>query len=239
MVLWRQTWLLLVNDLRQESRNRELMVTATFFSAVVLVIFALAFAGVRPPVHPQLAPGVLWVGVSFAGALTLARIFERERETDTLSALLAAPVERLAVYMAKVGTTVVLLVISCLLFVPGLAFLFPGAHGLWENFALAGLVLLLGCWGYASVGILFAAGLARAGGRNLLLSMILYPLTTPVLLYAVVATRRVIESHPDTWSALHQLAAVDVVLFVLSGLLFEPMLVGAKAPPEVKRPDVR
>jgi heme exporter protein B len=229
MVLLRQIGLLLANDLRQEIRNLELVVTATFFSGVILVIFALAFSGLRTSVHPNLVPGVMWAGVSFAGALTLARIFERERESDTLGALLVAPIERFAVYAAKVAVTVIILTLSSAPFVPGLAFLFPGAQGILSNWVFSGLALVLGCWGYASVGVLFAAGLARSGGRNLLLSMILYPLTTPILLYAVVSTKRIIDGHPDATSALVQLAAVDVVLFVVSGLLFESMLIGARA----------
>jgi heme exporter protein B len=43
--------------------------------------------------------------VAFVGVLTLTRVFDREREADTLRALLAAPVDRLAIYLAKAGMT--------------------------------------------------------------------------------------------------------------------------------------
>jgi heme exporter protein B len=65
-----------------------------------------------------------------------------------------------------------------------------------------------------------------------LLSVILYPLTSPSLMWALVSTRALLEGHPDLSTYLAQLAALDVLLLVLGGWLFESVLVGPgrKAP---------
>ena len=133
MRLVRQAWLLARNDLRQELRNFELLVTASFFTLVVLVMFALAFMNLDKGVQPMAIPGLLWLSVAFVGALTLTRVFDREREAATLSALLAAPVERLAIYLAKTVVTLVVPLLWCAILVPGLWFLFPVAAAFAEN----------------------------------------------------------------------------------------------------------
>jgi heme exporter protein B len=230
MRLLRQTWLLARNDLRQEARRLELVLTSGFFTLVVVVLFALAFFGLAAEVQRKAIPGMIWLCVAFVGALTLTRVFDREREAATLAALLAAPVERLAIYFAKLIVTLAVLLLCCALAVPGLGLLFPEA-GLFAADPLALLVLVtLGCLGYAAIGTLFAAGLASSSGKNVLLSVILYPLTTPVLLFALVATQRLLDAHGELWSTLAQLAALDLALVALGAWLFEALLVGASRP---------
>lgn len=235
MRLLRQTWLLARNDLRQEARRLELVLTAGFFTLVVVVLFALAFFGLGAEVQRKAIPGMVWLAVAFVGALTLTRVFDREREAATLAALLAAPVDRLAIYLAKLIVTLVVLLLCAGLLVPGLGVLFPEA-GVFTADPLALVVLVtLGCLGYAAIGTLFAAGLATAGGKNVLLSVILYPLTTPVLLFALVATQRLLDAHAELWNTLAQMAALDLALVAVGSWLFEAVLVGTgKAPVDAR-----
>lgn len=230
MALLRQTWLLTRNDLRQELRQLELVVTAGFFTLVVLIMFGLSFSTLTPEVQPRAVPGMLWLSLAFIGALTLTRVFDREREASTLAALLAAPVDRLAIFASKLLVTLAVLLICAALLVPGLGLLFPGSRIADAPRLALGLLVGLGCLGYAAVGTLFAAGLATSSGKNVLLSVVLYPLTTPVLLFALVATARLLEGHAEVWSALAQFAALDVILVGVAAWLFESVLVGASAP---------
>lgn len=226
MRLPRQAWLLAKNDLRQELRDLELVATAGFFTLVVLVMFGLSFASLGRDAQPMAIPGMLWLAVAFVGALTLTRIFDRERESDTLRALLTAPVERLAIYAAKAAVTLLVLLGCCLVLVPGLSFLFPVAGAFVERPLATALLVVLGCTSYAAVGTLFAAGLATSSGKNVLLSVILYPLTSPALMWSLVCTRALLDGHPELPTYLAQLAALDVLLVVLAGWLFESVLVG-------------
>lgn len=234
MRLLRQAWLLAKNDLRQELRDLELVATAGFFTLVVLVMFGLSFASLPLRAQPLAIPGMLWLAVAFVGALTLTRIFDRERESDTLRALLTAPVERLAIYAAKAAVTLSVLLGCCLVLVPGLAFLFPAAAAFAERPVATAVLVVLGCTAYAAVGTLFAAGLATSSGKNVLLSVILYPLTSPALMWSLVATRALLEGHPELPTYLAQLAALDVLLLVLAGWLFESVLVGTGTRPAAR-----
>lgn len=227
MRLLRQTWLLARNDLRQEARQLELVLTAGFFTLVVVVMFALAFFGLAAEVQRKAIPGMVWLCVAFVGALTLTRVFDREREAATLAALLAAPVDRLAIYLAKLAVTLAILLLCSGLLVPGLGLLFPASQVIQADPLALAVLLLLGCLGYAAIGTLFAAGLASSSGKNVLLSVILYPLTTPVLLFALVATQRLLDGHPELWNTLAQMAALDIALIGVGASLFEAVLIGA------------
>jgi heme exporter protein B len=231
MRLLRQAWLLAKNDLRQELRDLELVATAGFFTLVVLVMFGLSFANIGRHTQPLAIPGMLWLAVAFVGALTLTRIFDRERESDTLRALLVAPVDRLAIYAAKATVTLVVLLGCCLVLVPGLAFLFPVASVFAERPGATAALVLLGCASYAVVGTMFAAGLASSSGKNVLLSVILYPITSPALIWSLLSTRALLEGHPDFSGYLAQLAAVDVLLLAVASWVFEPVLVGSGGSP--------
>lgn len=235
----RQAWLLAKNDMRQELRDLELILTVAFFTIVVLVMFALAFAALPAAGQTLAVPGMLWLTVAFLGSLTLTRIFDRERESDTLRAVLTWPVDRTAIYYAKLVVTLVVITACGGLLMPALALLFPAAQVFvqrpLESFAL----LVLGCLAYASVGTLFAAGLATASGKNVLLSVILYPLTSPALIFALVATRALLEGHPQFPTYLGQLAALDLVLVALATWLFEPVLLGGTKPQANRRAGAR
>lgn len=226
MRLLRQTRLLLVAELRQELRSFEVVISSAFFSLVMLALFALSLGALSPSAQLAAVPGALWLSVAFVGALTLTRVFDRERESDTLRALLIAPVDRLAIYLAKAALALLVITLAAAVLVPGLCVIFPAAAPIAERPLVSAAMVVLGCAGYVAVGTLFAAGLAQSGGKNVLLSLILHPLTTPVLMFNLVATRALLERHPDTVAYLGRMAALDVLLLGLGAWLFEPVLVG-------------
>lgn len=227
--LLRQAFLLLRSDLRQELRDFELLLTAGFFTVVLLAMFYLSFAALQVKAHLAAIPGLMWLTVAFVGVLTLTRVFDREREADTLRALLAAPVERLAIYLAKAGMTLVVLMVCCAVLVPGLWLMFPAAGEFAAQPGSTALLALLGCTGYVAVGTLFASGLATGAGKNTLLFIILYPLTTPLLMYALVSTRALLDRDPALPDYLAQMAALDLLLLAAAALVFETVLVGSPA----------
>ena len=222
--------MLLRSELRQELRDFELLLTAGFFTVVLLAMFYLSFASLQQRAHLAAIPGLMWLTIAFVGVLTLTRVFDREREADTLRALLAAPIERLAIYLSKAAMTLAVLMICCAVLVPGLWLMFPAGAAFSEQPGQTALLALFGCAGYVAVGTLFAAGLATGAGKNTLLFIILYPLTTPVLMYALVTTRALLDRDPGLPGYLGQMFALDVILFAGACMLFETVLVGAGPP---------
>src|SRR5258707_13645260 len=98
---FRQVRALIWKDLLVEARGRETVLAGAVFALLVLVIFNFAF-DLRVENVAAVAPGVLWVTVTFAGVVSLGRAFAIERDRRTLDGILLAPVDRSALYLAKV-----------------------------------------------------------------------------------------------------------------------------------------
>src|SRR5437763_7220804 len=100
----RQVRTLIWKDLLVEARGRETVLAGAVFALLILVIFNFAF-DLRVENVAAVAPGVLWVTITFAGVISLGRAFARERDRRTLDGLLLAPIDRSAMYLAKVITS--------------------------------------------------------------------------------------------------------------------------------------
>ena len=92
---------------------------------------------------------------------------------------------------------------------------------------LLAALLLLGTIGFAGVGTLFAAMLVRARTRNVMLPILLYPITIPVIIAGVRGTSALLQPVPDEaiatmWIGL--LASFDVVFVTLALWTFEPLM---------------
>jgi heme exporter protein CcmB len=221
----RSVWLVLRKDLTVEVRSREIAYTTLFFAVSSVLIFA--FALVREGRAPEGgAAGILWIAIAFAGTLALGRTFERERQSETLRALLLSPMPRPAIYVGKLLGIVALLAGTELVLVPLIVFLFNAwnlfVHGFW----LIGIVIG-GTIGYAAVGTLFAAMLVRARSRDVLLPVLLYPVVVPVIIAGVQGTTALLQPAFDPALArfwLLLLVTFDVVFVVLALWTFETVM---------------
>ena len=216
--------LIVRKDLTVEVRSRELAYTTLFFAVSCVLVFAFSLVQ-EGRAAEGVGAGVLWMAIMFAGNLALGRTFERERQSETLRALMLVPAPRPAVYLGKLTGIVLLLAITEAVLVPLVALLFESAllsHPFW----LASVVAT-GTVGFAAVGTLFAAMLVRARSRDVLLPVLLYPITVPVLIAGVRATVAIAQPEFEVevvrfWLML--LIAFDIVFITLALWTFEPVM---------------
>jgi heme exporter protein B len=211
-------------DLIVETRSREVLYTSALFAVLCVLVFAFGFVH-EGRAESTAAAAILWIAIAFAGTLALGRAFERERQSETLRALLLAPAARPAIYVGKLLGIVSLLLACEVVLVPLVALLFQ-APLFAQPFWLA-IVLLAGTIGFAAVGTLFAAMLVRARTRDVLLPVLLYPITVPVIIAGVRATSTLLQPELDLagirfWLAL--LGCFDVVFVTLALWTFEPLM---------------
>jgi heme exporter protein B len=216
----RQLRTLIWKDLLVEARGRETVLAGGVFALLVLVIFNFAF-DLRVENVAAVAPGVLWVTVTFAGVLSLGRAFARERDRRTLDGLLLAPIDRSALYLAKVITSVLSMLVVEVVALPAFIALF----NLVVDLPLLVLALVLGTLGLAGVGTLFAAIAAHTRAREVMLPLLLFPIQVPVILATVKSTGAAIRvpglDPPDVGQWLGLLIAFDALFLGLSVLLFD------------------
>ena len=216
--------LVLRKDFAIELKSYEILSTTLFFAISCVAIFSFAFVKEgQAPVDA--AAGILWIAIAFSGTLALGRTFERERQSETLRALIMAPVDRPALYVAKlIGVTTLMAAVEVLI-VPLAALLFDAP--LFRHALMTAALLAAGTIGFTAVGTLFAAMLVRARSRDVLLPILLYPLTVPVIIGGVRGTAALLQVEPDIAIArmwLSLLVSFDVVFITLALWTFEPLM---------------
>jgi heme exporter protein B len=220
----RTVWLVTRKDLLIEVRSREIVYTTLFFAVSCVLVFAFGFVREGRPVQDA-AAGILWIAIAFSGTLALGRAFERERQSETLRALMMAPVDRPALYVGKLVGVLLLLAIVEAIVVPLVALMFQVP--LFRHPVLLTALLAAGTVGFAAVGTLFAAMLVRARSRDVLLPILLYPITIPVIIGGVRGTAALLQTDVDLPMAtawLSMLAFFDVVFITLALWTFEPAM---------------
>lgn len=219
----RTAWLIAKKDLQIEARSGEIVITTAFFGVLVAVLTSLSFY-IDDTTARMMAPGVLWLSLAFAGVLAMGRSWAREREENVMRGLLLAPASRAGLYLGKaIGAFFFLLVVEVLL-LPIVALLFH--LDLLPVLGRVVSLLLLGTVAFVAAGTLFAAMSVRTRARELMLSVVLFPLVAPALLAGVVATRDVLSGAPlsDTIQWMRILGAFDLT-FIGAGLaLFDSLL---------------
>jgi heme exporter protein CcmB len=181
----RAAGVLLAKDLRIEWRSREGLLTTACFALACVLVFSFGLVRDGRPV-PDAGPAVLWVTVALAGTLAMARTFERERAAGTLMAVLASAAPRPSVYLGKWAALMALMFTVELVLLPMVAVFFQ--MPLDRNPLVVMALLVAGTAGYASIGTLFAAMLARTRTRDVLLPLLLYPMSVPVIIGGVRGT---------------------------------------------------
>ncbi len=171
-------------DFRAEWRNRENLSAMLVFSLLVILIFNFALE-LDLNARASLSAGVLWTTFIFAGTIGLNHSLAVEKDRGCLDGLLLAPVDRSVIYFGKaIGNLVFMLIVEAIVlpifnFLYGFDVFQPGFLG----------VVILGSIGYAAVGTLLSTMVVQARTRDILLPILLFPLTLPVIIAAVRASQ--------------------------------------------------
>ncbi len=216
MKILRAAWLVSLKDLRLELRTKEILTSTGLFAVLVVTLGSLAFY-TDPVSAPNVAPGVLWIAILFCGILLIGRSWALERENDAIFGLLLAPIPRASIYLGKALSALILLFVVELILVP-LCLVFFQIDATGKLLPLIGLVFL-GSVGFVATASLFSAVGIRTRARDLMLSVLVFPLVAPALLAAAVATRELFAgaSLPELLAWMRILTAFDL-LFVGFGL---------------------
>lgn len=215
MIFLEQVIAILWKDVRYELRSKQMWTGMGLFAILVLVIFNFAF-DLRVDNKVAVAPGALWVAFVFASILGLGRTIAAEREKGSMDRLLLCPVDRKAIYLAKLLGNMLFIGVVEVVALPIFAALFDVP-------LLVGpllLIVLLGTLGIAAVGTLFSTMAASTQARELLLPILVFPLIVPVVIGSVRATGTLLVATANEPPWLGLIAAFDVIFLSVSMLTF-------------------
>jgi heme exporter protein B len=210
-------WTIVRKDLALERQSREMLSSMFLFALIVILVFSFSF-DLRVQEVSQVVPGVLWVAITFAGMLGLARSFVLERDQGCLDGLLLCPVDRSVLYLGKMVSNLIFISLAEAIVVPLTFLLFNLPFNL-----LLLPVLLLGTLGFSSVGTLVSAMTVQLRAREVMLPVLLFPLVLPALIASVNLTGGVIDGlpWPEIRHWLQLLVGFDVIFLVVSYLVFD------------------
>ncbi len=216
----RVIWAIARKDLLAEWRSRETVATLFTFTLLVMVVFGFAVEAATAELA-AVAPGIMWVALCFAGVLLLNRSFQNEGENECIAALMLAPADRSAIYFGKALANLALMSVVEIGAVPAFAVLF--GRDLLAGLPLLVLVLALGSAGFILVGTFLAALTANARASEVLLPVLLFPLSVPVLIAAVRGTAVALAggsiAEASQWVSL--LLIYDLLFATLAYMLFD------------------
>ncbi len=202
-------------DLIVEYRSRQTFLPTLFFGLLVLVVgnFSLSVAGDQQSI---IAPGILWISFLFSGLLFLNHTLASEKEENSLAGLLISPTSPGKLFLGKMlSATIFLVALETILF-PVFHILFNFQFTL--NSLWLYLIIILAAIGYCSIGVLLATMALDVKNREILLSVLLFPILIPVLIMAVKASIILLNQlrMEQFFNWLKLLIAFDVIYVVLS-----------------------
>lgn len=214
-------WAHLRKDLRLEWRSKDAINGMLFFSLLVVVLFSFAFDPTMA-VSRQIAGGILWVALLFASTTALNQTWTRELRHQVLDAQRMAPSPASALFLAKVLANFLFVTLIEVALAP-LFIIFYNLQAKGQGWWML-LVLPLGTLALVVNGTFFAALSLRTRNREMLLPLILFPITIPALLAMVQATSGILTGEFDPGLWIKMLAGYDIIFMTVCLMLFETIL---------------
>jgi heme exporter protein B len=211
----------LFKDLRLEWRSKDAINSMLFFALLVVVIFSFSFDPTAEESR-HIAGGLVWVAFLFAAVVALNQTWAREVRNQVLDAYRVSPAPANSLFLAKALGNFIFVTILEALMTP-LFIVFYNLRPLGPGYQLV-FVAVLGTWALVVNGTFFAAMSLRTRAREIMLPLLLFPISIPAVIAMVNATGAILtgEASAKFWIVL--LVAYDVVFTTGCLFLFEIVL---------------
>jgi heme exporter protein B len=219
--LWSVTLATLAKDIRLEWRSKDALNSMLFFSLLVVVIFSFSF----DPLAEEsrcIAGGLIWVAILFAAVVALNQTWARELRNQVLDAYRVSPAPANALFLAKaLGNFIFVSVLEALMAPLFIVFYNLRALGpAWQLIPIA----LLGTWALVVNGTFFAAMSIRTRSREIMLPLLLFPVSIPAVIGMVAGTTAILTGDDPAHFWIILLLTYDVVFTTACLALFETVL---------------
>jgi heme exporter protein B len=208
-------------DLRLEWRSKDAINSMLFFALLVVVVFSFSFDP-NAEESRQIAGGLIWVAFLFAAVVALNQTWARELRNQVLDAYRVSPAPANSLFLAKALGNFIFVAVLEMLMTP-LFVMFYKLRPLGPSWQLLPIAML-GTWALVVNGTFFAAMSLRTRSREIMLPLLLFPVSIPALLAMVNATTAILTGELSARFWIVLLATYDVVFTIACLLLFELVL---------------
>jgi heme exporter protein B len=219
MSIAKLTWINVSKDLRLEWRSRDVFNSMMFFALVVVVVFSFSFE--KEDSRPVMG-GLIWIAFLFSTTMALNQSWARELRNGVLDAYRVSPAPAEALFLGKcLGNFILVMLLECLMAPLFVVFYNLGTVGpFWQLL----LVAVLGTWALVVNGTFFAAMSIRTRNRELMLPLLLLPISLPAVISMVTGTTQVLSGEGSPAVQLKFLAGFCVIFTTACFLLFDTVL---------------
>ncbi|MFZ0318775.1 MAG: heme exporter protein CcmB [Candidatus Sulfotelmatobacter sp.] len=211
----------LTKDIRLEWRSRDAINSMLFFSLLVVVIFSFSFDP-NAEESREIAGGLIWVAFLFAAVVALNQTWARELRNQVLDAYRVSPAPANALFLSKALGNFILVSVLEAVMAP-LFTIFYNLRALGPAWQLIP-VAVLGTWALVVNGTFFAAMSLRTRSREIMLPLLLFPISIPAVQSMVEATRIILAGDASARFWIVLLLTYDVVFTTACVALFETIL---------------
>jgi len=209
--------ILIKKDIKIELQTKETLVTICLFGLLIITVFSLSTEN-NSLINQNFGAGILWSSVIFAGSIAMVKFFYHEEQNKTLQSLLVMPVPSELILFSKSIVFFLFLSISEIIIFLISSVLF--------NLNIFSVKLIFGCIvfniGYSVVGSFFGVISSKSSSKEILLTMLLIPIITPILMFIIATTNDVIRSEINsnfqTWLGVG--ISFDIIFLTLMSYLF-------------------
>ena len=211
----------LAKDIRLEWRSKDAVNSMLFFGLLVVVVFSFSFDPIAEESR-RIAGGLVWVAFLFAAVVALNQTWAREVRNQVLDAYRISPAPANSLFLAKaLGNFLFVIVLEALMTPLFIVFYKLRALGpAWMLIPIA----VLGTWALVVNGTFFAAMSLRTRAREIMLPLLLFPISLPAILAMVRATTAILTADEPAKFWIVLLVTYDVVFTTACLLLFETVL---------------
>jgi heme exporter protein B len=218
---WSITFATLTKDIRLEWRSKDALNAMLFFSLLVVVIFSFSFDP-NAEESRQIAGGLVWVAFLFSAVVALNQTWARELRNQVLDAYRVSPAPANSLFIAKAVGNFLLVSLLEALMTP-LFTIFYNLRVLGPAWQLIP-VAVLGTWALVVNGTFFAAVSLRTRSREIMLPLLLFPISIPAVQSMVEATRIILAGDGSARFWIVLLLTYDVVFTTACLALFNTVL---------------
>jgi len=187
------------------------------FGLAIILIFSLSF-NASQEINHTFSPGLLWIIILFVSSLGLHRMFVLEKEFDAFTLNLAAPIDRGTIFISKVVSGTILLLIAEIMIIP--PFVVFMNLSIPSNWPIMMLILIIGDLGIMSIGAIISGLSMRAKLSEILFPILFFPLVSPHLIACVKATNYWFKGIPFiNWQSWVYLIITFFIIFFLVGFM--------------------
>jgi heme exporter protein A len=219
----RTAWEVLRKDVTVEARSRAMASSVLVLAVLLATILGMAFEPLAG--SPHAVSGVLWVLVAFTGLHGLVRSFDEDLRDDALRGLLLSGADPAGLYLGRVASTAIGLLVVAAAAALTVAVLFA-APGLLQVAPRLLLVVSLAVAGLAAIGTILTVLSRHSRLGETLLPLLFLPLAVPVLLGGIGSVETLLETGVLDGAWLRVLAAYAVGMLTVGAVIFDHAVEG-------------